>query len=154
MQAHPLTPVTVEVLALSEVSGRLHFRRVGHALTSGAHPDDVARRLCGLTACTPGAILHSTSWRYDAGAVVLTYAALPDPDNAGSEAVPADEYAVGGPLTPSPARISLGAVAAHACRHLALLAGTDPEVGAAAKAQPQLWELLGKLTPAVAGGLR
>jgi hypothetical protein len=100
-------------------------------------------------------VLHSTSWRYDGAAVVLTYVALPDLATARrTEPVLVDAGAGGGPLAPSPAQVDLDAVAAHACRHLALLATTDDEVGAAAKAQPDLWQLLAKLTPGTAGGLR
>ncbi len=150
----PLPHAIVEVLLLSARHGCLHYRSLARALPGGAHPDDIARRLSGLTACTPGAVLHSTSWRAQAGGIVLTYAALPDPV-PGDDAVPVpvDAMADGGPLTPSPAHISPDAVAAHACRHLALLAGSDRAVGLAAKAQPDLWDLLTKLAPAVAGGL-
>jgi hypothetical protein len=146
---------TVEVVLLSAIGGHLRFRAVRQPLVDGVHPDDLARRISGLTACTPGAVLHSTSWRYADGRVVLTYAALPDPtpDPAGA-AVTLDAMVTGaGPLTPSPSAVGLGAVAAHACRHLTLLAGTDDCVALAARELPDIWELVGKLAPASAGGL-
>ncbi|GHJ47858.1 hypothetical protein Cs7R123_52000 [Catellatospora sp. TT07R-123] len=152
--AVPPTTV-VEAVLLSERDGRLCYRDVRAPLADGVHPDDLARRLAGLTPCVPGALLHSTSWRLDRGAVVLTYAALPDlaPD-AGVRAVQVDAVSGGGhPLTPSPHTVDLDAVAAHACRHLALLAATDEAVGGAARLLPQLWELLRKLPPSPAGAL-
>jgi hypothetical protein len=83
---------------------------------------------------------------------VLTYAALPDPDPAGAAPVPID----GGtpsddPLAPSPARITAGDVASHACRHLAYLRHTDPVVAGRAPAAPDLWRWLERFSPTVAG---
>jgi hypothetical protein len=146
---------TVEVILLSATGGRLRFRVRRHRLDAGAHPDDVARCLSGLTACTPGAVLHSTSWRQTADGVVLTYAALPDPAPRQDGAdVAVDAMVTGaGPLTPSPATVDTAAVAAHACRHLALLAGTDDAVALAARDRPDLWELIDKLPPGCAGAL-
>ncbi len=139
---------------LSERAGCLHYRQLSAPLPAGTHPDDQARALSRLTACTPGAVLHSTSWRYHHPGVVLTYAALPDLA-PGGDTVPVlvDAAAAGVPLAPSPARLDLDAVASHACRHLALLATTDGEVALAAKAQPGVWELLAKLVPGTPGGL-
>ncbi|WP_117211052.1 hypothetical protein [Allorhizocola rhizosphaerae] len=139
----PLT--TIEVLALSERDGCLRYRRLVADLREGVHPDDAARALSGLTACTPGGVLHSTSWRYEPGAIVLTYAALPDPRaDLPTALVQTDAVATGAPLAPSPARLDIDAVAAHACRHLAQLAVTDYGIAGAAKAQPDLWELIAK----------
>ena len=147
-------PSTVEVLLLSEADGLLRFRSVRERLHPAMHPDDLARGLSGLTACTPGAALHSTSWRYADEGVVLTYVALPDPRPLGTRAVVLDAMVTGtGPLTPSPVALDLGAVAAHACRHLALLVTTDGDVALAAREMPGLWDLITKLPPAVAGGI-
>lgn len=154
MPADQPKPVRAEVFLLSERDGRLRFRRVGAPLPAGAHPDDAARQLSGLTASTPGAVLHSTSWRFEDGSVVLTYVALPDPQpHMGTRPVIVDTAAYGGPLTPSPVRIDADAVAAHACRHLALLAVSDEAIAAAARFQPVLWELLAKLEPITAGAV-
>jgi hypothetical protein len=152
---------TVEVVLLSATGGRLRYRVRRQRLDAGVHPDDLARRLSGLTVCTPGAVLHSTSWRHTDDGVVLTYAALPDPspdgdggDRTGGTDVAVDAMVAGaGPLTPSPAVVDAAAVAAHACRHLALLARTDDDVALAARARPDLWEPIGKLPPSCAGGL-
>jgi hypothetical protein len=45
-------------------------------LTGDEVPDDLAAGLEALD--HPRGVLHSTSWRFDNGGVVLTYAALPD----------------------------------------------------------------------------
>jgi len=149
-------PSTVEVLLLSAADGQLRFRHERRVLEPGVHPDDLARRLSGLTACTPGAALHSTSWRYADGGVVLTYVALPDPTPrpAPTTVVALDAMVAGvGPLTPSPVAVDLDAVAAHACRHLALLAAADDGVALAARERPDIWNLVTKLPPGPAGAL-
>lgn len=146
--------VVVEALLLSAQDGGLRFRQRRAPVTGGAHPDDVARQLAGLSPCTDGGLLHSTSWRVEEGAVVLTYAALPDLDPQHTRPVRLDAATSGPhPLAPSPATVDLDAVAAHACRHLAMLAETDDTVAAAALLQPQLWEPLRKLAPVPAGAL-
>jgi hypothetical protein len=147
--------VVVETIVLSERRGVLRFRAARRSMHTGDHPDDLARGLAGLTACTPGAVLHSTSWRVEAAAVVLTYVALPDPcPEPSARPVALDAAATAaGPLAPSPGRIEVDAVAAHACRHLALLAIVDEHVALAARALPDLWRPIAKLSPIPAGGL-
>ena len=111
-------------------------------------PDEVARR-----ACTPAGggqpvdVLHSTSWRHEPGAgVVLTYAALPDPD-PGAPAVPLVRPSVvssGDPLRPQPEFLHPHHVVAHAVRHLVELAGRDPGVrtAAAVPARRATWAVM------------
>ncbi|NUR71071.1 MAG: hypothetical protein HOU81_09635 [Hamadaea sp.] len=146
-------PTTVEVILLSQRDGRLRYRTVRAGLRSGAFPDDVALGLSGLKLCTPGGLLHSTSWRHTADTLVLTYAALPDPrPDLASADVSVDGMRSGlGPLVPSPPSIDADAVAAHACRHLALLRTTDDLAADAARSQPELWTLIAKLMPGTAG---
>ncbi|MEV4623208.1 hypothetical protein AB0J74_31425 [Asanoa sp. NPDC049573] len=145
----------VEVVLLSAEGGTLRFRTVSAPLPAGTHPDDLALHLSGLRLCTPGATLHSTSWRYAAGSVVLTYAALPDPAPSHTIPLSPDRMVIGGTaLTPSPPHVDADAVAAHAARHLALLASTDPVVADAVTDQPEIWDLLGKLPAGPAGALR
>ncbi|BCJ71197.1 hypothetical protein CS0771_07410 [Catellatospora sp. IY07-71] len=146
--------VVVEVIVLSEQAGVLYYRDLRTPVSGGAHPDDVARQLAGLSPCTEGGLLHSTSWRAAEGTVVLTYAALPDLRPRDTRPVRLDAASAGAhPLTPSPLTVDLDAVAAHACRHLALLALTDGTVEAAARQLPRLWEPIGKLSPGPAGAL-
>jgi len=150
--AHPR--VTVETVLLGVVGGELRYRVRAEPLPDGGHPDTLARELAGFSAgdADPARLLHSTSWRFAGGAVVLTYAALPDPRPAG--AIPLElrpvPYAVD-PLAPTGARFSARDVAVHACRHLAYLRQTDPVVALTAAAVPELWGLLGSLDPTVAG---
>ncbi len=146
--------VFVEAILLSARDGGLRFRQCRAAVTGGAHPDDVARQLARLSPCTEGGLLHSTSWRVEDGVVVLTYAALPDLDPQHTRPVRLDAMTSGPhPLAPSPATVDLDAVAAHACRHLAMLADTDGTVAAATRLLPHLWEPLRKLVPVPAGAL-
>jgi hypothetical protein len=146
--------IFVEVVLLSERDGVLRYRTRREALEGGVHPDDLAVALAGLTLCIPGAFLHSTSWRYEDGAIVLSYAALPDPVRLATRPVDADAMVVSAsPLVPSPSAVRLDAVTAHACRHLALLLTTDPVAVEAAAEAPQLWALIGKVPAGPAGAL-
>jgi len=139
----------VETVLLSARGGRLCFRTVSRPLGDGEHPDACARSLAG-----PGvALLHSTSWRHTADGIVLTYVALPDRDLTVTVEPVLDLPATRGPdpLTPSPAVVRPVDVAAHACRHLAFLRHTDPQVAGAAIGARELWDLIDVFTPAVAG---
>lgn len=144
---------TVETILLSATHGRLHFRVRRAPLPDGGHPDALARELAGFHDVDSGRLLHSTSWRYAHGRVVLTYAALPDPDP--SDAVPLDLWRplayADDPMAPALTQVDDEDVAAHACRHLAYLRRTDPLVALTADVAPQLWDLLAGLSPAVAG---
>lgn len=143
----------VEVFRLGMRDARLTYRVSQHRLTGDVHPDVVARRLAGSGQVD---VLHSTSWRFEAGRILLTYVALPDPDPRDAVTLdPSAEIAAGeDPLSPSPERIERSAVAAHACRHLAFLRHTDPVVASAASLQPRLWELISAFQPDVAGVAR
>lgn len=140
----------VEVVLLSTVDDELHFR-VLRGDQRSHEPDAVARRLAGVT---DPALLHSTSWRYEAGRVVLTYVALPDRPGAAPTAPVRTPIASSlDPLRPSPVAVRPGEVAAHACRHLAFLAATDPVVAQVASDLPGFWVLIDAFSPAVAGAL-
>ncbi|GLI01744.1 DOMON domain-containing protein [Phytohabitans aurantiacus] len=139
----------VETVLLSARDGQLCFRTVTRPLGDGEHPDACARSLAGPDV----GLLHSTSWRYTGGGIVLTYAGLPDADPvAAVEPVP-DLPAVhsGDPLAPSPPVVRPVDVAAHACRHLAFLRHTDPHVAVLAAGGGEVWDLIDVFTPAVAG---
>lgn len=150
--------VLVEVVLL-RASPRLAYRvLVGYPSTAES-PDAAALRVAGLPAGAwrrTDLVVHSTSWRYDgAGRVVLTYAVLPDPDVA----CPAVELA--SPLIargvasarPTPARVGVDEVAAHAVRHLAFLLPTDPKVRRAVGPDADLAAALRQWEPAVAGAV-
>ncbi len=140
--------VVVEALLLRRLEdGSLAFRRVSGEAPQDADLDGVALDLAGPLDGPAGAVLHSTSWRVERpGRLVVTYAALPDPE-PGRPAVPLREPAVvvgATALRPSPQTLHAHHVAAHAVRHLADLAERDPVVRAAAALQPELWEAVAR----------
>jgi predicted PurR-regulated permease PerM len=146
-------PVLVEVILLSaepEQPGQLRYRSESAVLTAG--PDDLAASLAELD--HPHAILHSTSWRFADDVVVLTYAALPDPDpHLPTRPVPLGQVVTSGdPEEPDP-QPDLDNVAAHACRHLAFLMKTDSAVAEAIGQHSGVDQVLQALTPAAAGQL-
>ena len=135
--------VVVEALLLRRLGdGLLAFRRVVAQAPPDADLDRCAHDLAGALDDRGGAVLHSTSWRVEGpGRLVVTYAALPDPE-PGRPAVPLLEPAVvvgATALRPSPQVLHAHHVAAHAVRHLADLAERDPVVREAAALQPELW---------------
>lgn len=145
----PGAPVLVESVLLSARGGRLCFRTVARRLGDGEHPDACARSLAG-----PGVVLlHSSSWRYSDGEIVLTYVGLPDPDQAAAVEPVLDPPAARGahPLAPSPPSVHRADVAAHACRHLAFLRHTDAQVAGTVSEAVEVWDLIDAFTPAVAG---
>jgi hypothetical protein len=80
----------------------------------------------------PAEILHSTSWRYEGGRLILTYVAvLPGrsagPRNLVPEPVQRIDLARGGAETP-PEAIGVGQVVEHGLRHLSWLVKDDPVV--------------------------
>jgi hypothetical protein len=146
----------VETVLFSVQADRLAFRVRRGRLTRGEHPDALARRLAGLDRDGPAGLLHSTSWRFERGAVMLTYAAVPDPAPTGAAALDPQRgapYPID-PLAPGALRLTAHDVAVHAGRHLSYLRRTDPLVGrAAAAGDVALWEAIGRFEPALAGAL-
>lgn len=144
--------VVVEVVLFRLQAGVLHYRFARRALAAAERPDDAALDLAG----TAGeAVCHSTSWRFEEGQVVLTYAVVPDPCPS-LPAVALTEPSVvcsGDPLRPAPPDVHDHHVAAHAVRHLAYLAETDPAIADvdAADAPGGCWPVIravGDTTPA------
>jgi hypothetical protein len=144
--------VDVEVVLIRLQAGVLHHRFTRRALTEDERPDDAALH---LAQAADGAVCHSTSWRYQDGRVILTYAVVPDP-HPSTAAVALTTPSVmcsGDPLWPTPADVHDHHVAAHAVRHLAYLADTDPAIAgmASADAPGGCWATLravGGATPA------
>lgn len=134
--------VSVETLMLRVgPDNRWSYR---HAMTRplrGESPDEAARRLSGVAPGDSDTVLHSTSWRYESGGeIVLTYAVCPDPEPwLPAVEVPVLEIARGqAPATPSPERVALANVVAHAVRHLAYLLAEDPVVARALSRHPHV----------------
>jgi hypothetical protein len=142
--------VYIELILVSVDPDGLTFRTAGCALPDGAEPDQVASDL-GPTS-ESDALLHSTSWRYEPGRVILTYVVVPDPDPGAKRRPVADDLAQSEDASEGP-DVALAQVAAHACRHLAFLLATDEEVARAMAGQKDVRRLLRRYVPDVAGRL-
>jgi hypothetical protein len=143
----------VEVFFLRlTADGTLAYRAEQRPWSPGSTPDQAALDIANR-APVPGTVSHSTSWRFVPPArVILTYAVLPDPEpaRAATPLIDAGVVCSGDALRPAPPELHDHHVAAHAVRHLAYLAGTDPAVIAAATTQPELWAAVtayGERTP-------
>jgi hypothetical protein len=148
--------VVVEVYLLRcHPGGRLSYRCVTGRLDASETPDEAALRISRIA---PGAkvAVHSTSWRHlGDGSIVLAYAVAPDPV-PDATAIPILSFeAAHGPCAtrPSPAHLEREHVAAHAARHLALVADANPDVRAVFAAYPELARSLETLPRAAAGQL-
>jgi len=92
-------------------------------------------------------VVHSTSWRRDRDAVVLSFVAVVDPDlTTGLSSVPVVRTDLArGTATTAPARIATTQVLEHGLRHLAWLVRDDPAV---ATSLPDAWlALLDRYVP-------
>jgi hypothetical protein len=131
--------VELVVLALGH-GGVLGWKSAMAPAAPGVDPDDVA---WSLAQDAGGLLSHSTSWRWDGGRVILTYATvlgsaadgsferLPEPAIVGSDDV----------THPRPRVVHGHHIAAHAIQHLADLARRDPVVRRAAlsPATAEVW---------------
>lgn len=73
-------------------------------------------------------LLHSTSWRWEGSAVVLTFIAVVGEAAEVSRPVVPDQELARGSATEAPKKVEGDQVLAHALRHLAWLAREDPVV--------------------------
>lgn len=139
-------PVRVQLLRMGVVGDVLRWRASQVPLAAHGTPDQAARELAGLNGIPPAThiALHSTSWRHEAGVVLLTYALFPDESATGAwSPVPVHVVVSADRLHPSPLELHNGHVAAHAARHLADLAdGRDPHLTACAQRAPDVWRAL------------
>ncbi|MEV8343125.1 hypothetical protein [Streptomyces niveus] len=128
-------PVLVEALLLRhDPTEGFAYRRLITALGGRARPDDIARGLALPAEDDERHLVHSTSWRAtDEGQIVLTYLIHPDPapDLPGTP-LPDPGAIARSPRAghPTPPDLKPHHVVAHAVRHLAFLARTDPAVAA------------------------
>jgi hypothetical protein len=100
-------------------------------LESAEHPVETVERIV-RDVIGPARLVHSTSWRRDRDAVILSFLVVIGPDAVGAMAsapIERSDLARSG-ATSAPDRISHLQVLEHALRHLAWLAGDDPAVGA------------------------
>lgn len=98
--------------------------------TQGAeHPLDLVRSMAGRV-LGPVRLLHSTSWRWDKQAVVLSFVVVIDPETIGDmPSMPVERVGLArSTATEAPADIGWLQVLEHGLRHLAWLAADDEAV--------------------------
>jgi hypothetical protein len=95
------------------------------------HPVDVVTRIVGDVIGDP-LLVHSTSWRRDRDAVILSFVVVIDRSLVGSMAsLPIERSALArGEATAAPQEIATTQVVEHGLRHMAWLAVDDPVVAA------------------------
>jgi hypothetical protein len=100
-------------------------------LGSADHPVEVVTRIVCDVIGEP-LLVHSTSWRRDRHAVILSFVVVIDPALVGSMsslAITRSDLARGG-ATAAPQEIATAQVVEHGLRHMAWLATDDPAVRA------------------------
>ena len=122
-------------------------------LLENTPPDQQVRAYLGWEKGAPdGAVLHSTSWRYDQekNTLVLTWGIYPDPNpNFGTS--PVDTYSPdlkADAVHPAPKAGETIASVSHGARHFAFLRDTDPSVLQAIQFNPELGIALVNYSPA------
>lgn len=94
------------------------------------HPVEVVTRIVRDVVGEP-LLVHSTSWRRDHGAVILSFVVVIDPALVGTmESAPIGRSELArGEATAAPRDIASAQVVEHGLRHMAWLAVDDPVVG-------------------------
>lgn len=102
------------------------------------HPVEVVSRIVRDVIGEP-ILVHSTSWRRDRGAVILSFVVVIDASLVGAmESVAIDRSELArSEATAAPRAIAFGQVVEHGLRHLAWLVRDDPVVAAEL---PRAWE--------------
>jgi hypothetical protein len=100
-------------------------------LGQAEHPVEVVDRIV-RDVVGPPTLVHSTSWRRDRGAVILSFVVVIPPELVGSMAsVPIGRAQLArSEATAAPRAIATAAVVEHGLRHLAWLVQDDPVVAA------------------------
>lgn len=145
--------VFVEVFFFSVTAEGLMFRVESELLPEDISPVELVHIIAGWVDSPPeGSVAHSTSWRYDAGDIVLSWAVSPDVSLTQPTQVLTTSVALGASaVSPVVLNLSVNMVAAHAARHLAFLLHTDPLVSAALHSRADLHNALVGTFPSVAG---
>lgn len=136
----------VELIAARFEGDRLRYNIGRQPCAMGIDPDDTARAATAWRfphIPLRQVVVHSTSWRYEHGTLVLTYLAYSDelPFDSLPQVLPRETEAVGA---------GVPSVVAHAIRHLAFLSRQDPEKYARA-ISPETLGHLSRIDPEVAG---
>jgi hypothetical protein len=111
------------------------------------HPLDIVTRIVSAEIGSP-LLVHSTSWRRDRDAVILSFVVVIDRSLVGSMAsLPIERAALArGKATTAPQHVATSQVVEHGLRHMAWLAMDDPVVAAEL---PEGWHaLLANYAPA------
>jgi len=95
------------------------------------HPVEVVDRIV-REVVGPPTLVHSTSWRRDRDAVILSFVVVIPPElAAGMASIPIERAELArSEATAAPRDIAVSAVVEHGLRHLAWLVGDDPVVAA------------------------
>jgi hypothetical protein len=129
---------SLEVLILARDGGSVVWLKPKHAdslhvgLSVGASPGDVVLETLGWFDLRPR-VIHSTSWRQEAGRLILTYVAVVEPasslptDTLERTVVTRTDLARGEATAP-PAGIGVAQVVEHALRHLSWLIRDDTAI--------------------------
>src|SRR5256885_15346983 len=132
------TAQTLEVLPIGLSDGALFWMKPMHAdslrvgLPPSATPADVVLDVMKWYPLTP-VVVHSTSWRHEAGRIILTYVAVVErpttlpPDSLVITPVGRAQI-VRGEAMAAPRAIGVEAVLEHALRHLSWLVPGEPSV--------------------------
>lgn len=132
-----MSPVQAEIFTIWRSDGQLELTGPCGAapwiveLGATDHPVEVVDRIVRDVVGTP-LLVHSTSWRRDRDAVILSFVVVIDARLVGEMAsTPIDRAALArSEATTAPAEIGTAAVVEHGLRHLAWLAKDDPIVAA------------------------
>ena len=136
----------VELIAARFEGDRLRYNVDRHPCATGIDPDDTARAATAWRfpdIPLRRVVVHSTSWRYEHGVLLLTYLAYSDelPFDGLPHVLPRGTDAVG---------TGVASVVAHAIRHLAFLASQEPQEYDRALT-PETLSHLARFAPDVAG---
>ncbi|MDQ6774111.1 MAG: hypothetical protein M3024_14205 [Candidatus Dormibacteraeota bacterium] len=136
-----LVAQSLEIFPVGLGDGQLFWLRPVHApsLRVGvAKTEDPSQTVLDVMAwySLAALVVHSTSWRYEEGRIVLTYVVVVEPPPHLSpdsvEKVPVERADLArGASTAPPTAITVEAVLEHALRHLAWLSRDDPAIRAA-----------------------
>lgn len=115
-------------------------------LGAADHPVEVVARLVRDAVGEP-LLVHSTSWRRDRDAVILSFVVVIDPSLVGDmESLPVGRSELArGEATAAPRAVASAQVIEHGLRHMAWLAKDDPVV--AAELPPRWLEVLAGYVP-------
>jgi hypothetical protein len=133
-----LVAQSLEVFPVGLRDGKLFWLRPVHALSlrvgisRSAEPSQIVLDVVAWYPLSPR-VVHSTSWRYEEGRIVLTYVVVVDPPQHlppnSLELLPVkrSDLARGSSMAPAES-ITVEAVLEHAVRHLAWLSRDDPAI--------------------------